>query len=230
MRLKILGCIAAAASSVASAGAARAADASPTGIELGLRSGYAIPFGNTFSATKGGSPPSITDAINGAIPFWFDVGYRFNPNMYVGGYVQYAIGFINNGDRFGCSMSGVSCSLNIVMFGADFHYHVMPDGVLDPWVGVGVGYEIFTLSASSQVMSSSVGGNGIQFFNVQAGADYKVMPNLGIGPFVMFGLGQYSSCSLSVPSRPPGCSVQETALHEWLTFGLRGAYDINIGG
>jgi hypothetical protein len=79
-------------------------------------------------------------------------------------------------------------------------------------------------------VSASVGGNGIQFLNLQAGADYKVMPNLGIGPFIIFGLGQYSSWSFSGPNLPPGRSVQETALHGWLTFGLRGAYDIHIGG
>jgi hypothetical protein len=224
MRLTILGCIAAAASSVAIAGAAHAADASPTGLELGLRTGYAIPFGDRVSATP------ITDTIKGAVPAWFDVGYRFNPNMYVGGYVQYGFGFINNGDKIGCSTSGYSCSLNIVMFGADFHYHLLPYQEWDPWVGVGFGYETFTLSVSSQIGSASSGDNGVQFFNVQAGADYKVMPNLGVGPFVMFGLGQYSNCSSSGPNVPSGCSIPQTALHEWLTLGVRGAYDINFGG
>jgi hypothetical protein len=60
------------------------------------------------------------------------------------------------------------------------------------------------------------------------GGDYKVMPNLGIGPFVMFSLGQYGSCSFSGALSSQSCSIQQTAMHEWLTFGLRGVYDINL--
>jgi hypothetical protein len=55
---------------------------------------------------------------------------------------------------------------------------------------------------------------------LQLGADYKAMPKLGIGPFVMFGLGQFTNCGSN-------CTIQDTALHGWLTFGIRGEYDIN---
>jgi hypothetical protein len=41
---------------------------------------------------------------------------------------------------------------------------------------------------------------------------------------VMFGFGQYSNVSNGNVS----VSIQNTAIHEWLTLGVRGVYDIKI--
>ena len=40
--------------------------------------------------------------------------------------------------------------------------------------------------------------SGWQFANVQIGVDYKVSPDLGLGPFVMFSPGEYS---VTTPTR-----------------------------
>src|SRR5262249_38886165 len=113
---------------------------------------------------------------------------------------------------------------------ADAHYHFMPEATFDPYVGLGIGYEI--ASANATLGGTSAGGSfsGFQFFNLQAGGDYKLMPNLGVGPFVIFSLGQYSSCSLSGAAAALGgtCTIQQQAMHEWLTLGVRGVFDINL--
>jgi hypothetical protein len=44
----------------------------------------------------------------------------------------------------------------------------------------------------------------------------------------MFSLGQFSSCSTSNPSASASCKIDNQAMHEWLTLGLRGAYDIGL--
>jgi hypothetical protein len=187
-------------------------------VSLGLRTGYAIPMGN---AVGGGAPP-ISDAITGVIPIWLDAGYKLNPNMYIGAYFQYGIGLINN-DKTGCGQPGASCSANDVMFGANFHYHLMPDQTIDPWAGIGIGYEILQTNSAQ----SSSDGNGFQFLNLQLGGDYKATPELGIGPFLMFSLGEFSNCGASFMGQSAGtCTIKETALHEWLTIGIRGVYDI----
>jgi hypothetical protein len=222
MRLFIAGSVVAVSALMLTARTARA-DATPTGVELGLRTGYSLPFGDV----AGGGNASLSDAINGVLPIWLDAGYRFNPNMYVGANFQYGIAFLNT-SKPPCNASGVSCSGSDLMFGIDFHYHLMPDQTIDPWGGVGVGYEILNASFSQGGQSAGVNYNGFQFFNLQVGADYKAMPNLGIGPFVMFSLGQYSNCGFSGALSMGSCSIQNTALHEWLTFGIRGAYDINL--
>jgi hypothetical protein len=114
---------------------------------------------------------------------------RLNPNLLIGGYFQYGFGLLNNSSagvgQVGCNSSGVSCSANDLMFGVQAHYHFMPGGTFDPWGGIGVGYEIANASASANGQSVSVAFSGFQFVNLQVGGDYKAMPNLGIGPFVM---------------------------------------------
>jgi hypothetical protein len=229
MRFAIIAAGVLAASAVVLSGNTARADATPTGIEVGLRSGYAIPLGNSTGAPSGQTAPSLSDSISGMIPIWVDAGYRLNPNMMIGAYFQYGIAMVNTGKVTGCSQNGVSCSANDLMFGAQFHYHLMPDQTIDPWAGIGVGYEILNASESAGGQSASQSFSGFQFVNLQIGGDYKVLPNLGVGPFVMFSLGEYSNCSTSVPGVTTGsCTIPNTALHEWLTFGIRGAYDINL--
>jgi opacity protein-like surface antigen len=218
----------------AAAGSARAADATPTGIEVGLRSGFALPLGDLQGGSGlGGTSTKLSDAFNGFIPIWVDAGYRLNPNIYIGAFFQYGIGLVNNSGstagQVSCTTSGVSCTGNNLLFGVDAHYHLMPEGTFDPYGGLGVGYEILSANVSAGGNSGGVSYNGFQFVNFQVGADYKAMPNLGIGPFVMFSLGQFSGCSFSGSASSLGnCTIPQQAMHEYLTFGLRGAYDINL--
>jgi outer membrane protein W len=187
-------------------------------VSLGLRTGYAIPMGDI----AGGGGAQLSDNISGVIPIWIDAGYKLNPNMYIGADFQYGIALINN-DKTGCGMSGRNCSANDVMFGVNFHYHLMPDQTIDPWAGVGIGYEIMQFGSTAS--SSDV--NGFQFLNLQLGGDYKATPELGIGPFLMFSLGQFSNCGVSVMgASASSCTINQTAMHEWLTIGIRGVYDI----
>jgi hypothetical protein len=207
------------------------AETTPTGVELGLRMGYSVPLGNSTGGANGGPAADLSDSVNGVFPIWFDAGYRFNKNMFVGANFQYGVGFVNTDKSAACKLGGVSCTASDLMFGIDFHYHFMPDGVFDPWAGIGLGYEIFNVDESTNGVSTSVSLNGFQFLNLQLGGDYKAMPNLGIGPFVMFSLGQFSNCSATfLGMNVQSCNIPNTAVHEWLTIGVRGAYDIIGGG
>jgi outer membrane protein W len=218
---------------LATVGLSTPAHAEPTasGIEVGLRTGYAIPLGSAVGGGTNGSG-DLSKAISGDVPIWVDAGYRF-PNLYIGGFFQYGIGFVpssaSSTSGATCGQNGVSCSTSDIMLGVDAHYHFLPGGPIDPYVGLGVGYEILGLKASGGGQSASESVTGFQFVNLQVGADYKAMPNLGIGPFVMMSFGQYSGCSYSGAATAEGsCSIQQQAVHEWLTLGVRGAYDINL--
>ena len=218
--------------SLAASGTALAADPSPTGVEVGLRLGYSIPLGKASGdQTVGGQTVpgvNLSDIASSRIPIWIDAGYRFNPNMYVGAFLQY--GFVSLASNYGggaCQQNGVSCSAHDIQFGAMFAYHLMPDQTIDPWGGVGIGYE--TLSGSATVNGQDAGGGsykGLQFLNLQLGADYKVMPNLGVGPFLSFSLGSYSSATATANGQSQDVQNFQSGLHEWLTLGVRGAYDI----
>jgi OmpW family len=186
----------------------------PTGFELGLRTGYALPLG-----PADGSGDNLSDVISGAVPIWIDMGARISPSFYLGGFFQYGVGFVSSTlGSAGCNVSGVSCSMNDLMFGVDTQFHLDPTAQFDPYLGVGVGYEILNFNASGGDQSVSLSFNGFQFANLQAGLDYKPTPELGIGPFVMMSFGEYSSGSEG--------SISQTAIHEWFTVGFRGAYDL----
>jgi hypothetical protein len=224
LRSVIAGCVA-----VLATATARAAD-EPTGVELGLRTGYAVPFGSTISVTQRFAPRPFRDVIEGAVPIWAGVGYRFRPNLYAGAYFQYGAGVIN-GDATRCSLPAVICSVSDVVFGVEAHYHFRPDGPIDPWVGIGAAYETLNFLASEQRTGSSTitRASGFQYLNLQIGADYKAMTRLGLGPFVQFGLGQFTSCTMNGTGSPLTCTVQQAPIHEWLTFGLRAAFDVHFG-
>jgi hypothetical protein len=211
--------LAAAGVALASVSMASPAHADGGAVSLGLRTGYALPMGDA----AGGGNASLGDVISGVLPIWIDAGYKLNPNMYIGADFQYGIAFINTSKFQGCSMSGVSCSANDVMIGANFHYHFMPDNTIDPWAGVGIGYEILSFNESAGGQSVGGNDNGFQFLNLQVGGDYKAMPNLGVGPFLMFSLGEFTNCSSSAGG---DCKIDQTAMHEWFTIGVRGVYDI----
>jgi len=46
------------------------------------------------------------------------------------------------------------------------------------------------------------------------------MPALGVGPFLSLSFGKYGSASQDGNS----VDINQTAMHEWLTLGLRGAF------
>jgi hypothetical protein len=218
----------------AAAGVARADDAPPSpALELGVRIGYSLPLGNvtgtgtqtvgntTFQATGA----SLSDDFNGRVPFLFDAGLRITPNVYLGALLSYGVLFVN-GDKLGCT-NGISCSGHALEVGANVHYHLAPDAAFDPWLGLGFGYEWATLSASQGSQSVDATLSGFQFVDAQIGGDYRVA-NLVLGPFVMLGVGQYSSASSSSGDTSVSVDISHQALHEWLTFGVRGACDIHF--
>lgn len=203
------------------AGAASASTTAPSassgpadsGLSFGLRTGYALPLGNAaeFSTPLGKLESKLSDVYSGAIPIWADVGYRINPNIYVGGFFQFGVGLMN-------SDKGAD-SGNVMKFGANAHYHFMPQSNFDPWAGLGVGYEIANAKNKAGAETTM---SGFEFANLQAGGDFKVMPALRVGPTAMFSVGQYSSIS----SGGTSLSGFDKTMHMWLTLGIRGQYDL----
>lgn len=203
----------------------------PSGIELGLRTGYAIPLGSI----AGGGNANLGDLLSGVIPVWIDAGYRLaSPNLFLGAYFQYGIGLVSGnaanafapGSGAQCGQGGLSCSGNVLKYGIQAHYHIAPAATFDPWVGLGIGMETLNGSASFGGQSVSGSYSGWDYLILQAGGDFHVTQSFGLGPMVMFSLGQYNNAS----SQGQSASIDQTAMHEWITIGVRGVYDISLGG
>jgi hypothetical protein len=189
----------------------------PRGLELGARLGYGLALGNIADKV------SLSDNVTGQIPLWIDAGYRITPNLYVGAYGQMAYTIV--GDQ-GCT-SEEKCTARDAKVGANVHYHFLPQGTFDPWVGVGAGYEWLTISGLDHGKDASATLRGFELLNLQVGGDYRLGQHAALGPYASFALGQYSQGSKATEGQPTvSGDVKNTAMHEWLTFGVRGVFDL----
>jgi opacity protein-like surface antigen len=206
-------------------------------IEIGLRVAYAIPFGTQGTAIAHRIDTKLSDEIKGMIPIEIDAGYRITPRFYVGLSFQYGFAFVNTstnpecaGDpRFSPTGQSLSCSSRDLRFGANAQVHLAPGHSFDPWLGLGVGYEWLSFDVSGPLINATVdaAASGLEFANFQLGGDIAVARNVAVGPFMRASLGHYRSVSYGYGVYSP-TEVTNEALHEWLEFGLRGAFDINF--
>lgn len=184
-------------------------------IALGLRLGYGLPMGSAI----GGGDAKLSELVASQIPIQLDIGYWVIPNLLVGVYGQYAFGVLANDVSKGCDALGTDCRAFGMRLGLQGQYHFLPSERLNPWVGLGIGYEWNELSAAAGV---DVNYHGFEFAMLQAGVDFGVTRRLGLGPFVSFSIGQYSSAA----SGEQDLEIRESAAHEWLTLGARGTFTL----
>jgi len=198
--------------------------ASKAQVSLGLRAGYGLAAGDVAKDSK------LSDGIKSQIPIQVDALYKVMPNLGVGLYFAY--GFGQQGDQIKplCT-GGVDCSLSSMRLGveATYAFDKLGLGALEPWVGLGLGYEWGNLTAKYQGQKVETTWDGLEFLNLQVGGDYKVAQNFAVGPFLMMSVGQYSNAKITNtvdPSLNTSGSIQDKGIHEWLQFGLRGKFDI----
>jgi hypothetical protein len=155
-----------------------------------------------------------------------DAGYRINHHVYLGGWFQYAFATIS-GDVCTRGFGNASCSSSgsDLRFGVTLRYNFKPDARVDPWIAVGAGYEIFNFSATSGTSTQDVTVRGFEYLNMQLGGDFRILPDVAIGPLVMMSFGQYGSYDSTQPNQTQSGDFTKGGLHEWLFFGLRGEYD-----
>jgi hypothetical protein len=190
-----------------------------SGVSIGLSVGYGLPMGNV-SGTQ-----AMGDLYSGAVPVQVDVGWRFTPNLYLGAFFQYSFAFISSTQEAACTLNGwTSCSGGDMQFGVDFVYTILPYATFAPYVGLGLGWEIGSLSYTSASQSVSESVSGFQFARIILGGDFRVGSAFRVGPFVNFSFGQFSS--LSSPNSTANGTITNKAIHEWLQFGIKGTVDL----
>ena len=204
------------------------------GLAVGLRVGYAIPFGDAQQSTApdatNGQTISMSRLQRGMLPIWFDLGYRFNPNIYLGLFYQYAPTFPPSGN---CAVASVpaagetTCDGSDQRFGLDVHYHFRPHDLVDPWIGLGLGYEMTQLNHSQ-------GGSGdtgsFQAWgptgDLQLGADLRFSHIIPFGPFLDLSLSEFGTEN-NYDANGRGTPVAfSSKLHGWLTLGVRAQFDL----
>jgi hypothetical protein len=191
------------------------------GFDLGLRLGYAIPFGDIDANAGNG----LASAFSGAIPFVLEGGYRFNQQLTLGALFQYGFAQVKDGNASGCG-GGVSCSGSIVRLGIEGIFHFPNPGMFAPWAGAAIGYEWMGISASGGGLSTSAGASGIEFLTLQGGAEYRMAPQFTLGPFASLSFARYGTVSVDNGTGSVSTDISDPALHEWLQLGVRGSFNL----
>jgi hypothetical protein len=193
------------------------------GLSLGLRTGYALPFGKPYD-----SDVSMSNDLRGIVPIWVDAGYRINPSIYVGAYGAFGLGIVHTSDTQ-CT-NGVSCSAYDVRIGINAQYHFRPKTDVDPWIGLGFGYEWLHYTASGFGVTFSQTLRGFEVIGLQVGTDFELATGFHMGPFIGYSIAKYSDGTVSrkdpLSNVSSSTSIANTAAHEWLTLGIRGVLDI----
>lgn len=182
-----------------------------SGIRVAVRSGAAVPVGRAFAGSR-----ALSSSVTGYLPLRLDLGYRIDPHVYIGVAGQYAVIVPNDcpGDS--------RCSGSNSRVGAMVAYHLLPTRLIDPWVGAGVGFEMFDVSRASGGRAVHFSARGAELLDVELGADVRVTRALRLGPVLSTSLARFTAISVNeAPS-----SEFDTSLHAWIMVGLRGALDL----
>jgi opacity protein-like surface antigen len=220
--------VVASAALVAASAPALAADPDGPGLELGVRTGYAFSAGET-GAVPNGTDNNLGDTVSGQWPFWLDVGYRFDPSLYLGAYLQYGFGVVNDDVRTECRNANSDCSASDTRLGIMGRYRFSPVWKLAPWAGLGIGYEwgSYTNHVSTAITNLDVGSSwsGWEFLNLQGGADYRLSPQFSISPFISVSIDQFQSTTTTTAvgntTNTNSQDLAKKSLHEWIMIGAR---------
>ncbi|MBZ4420405.1 outer membrane beta-barrel protein [Myxococcus sp. RHSTA-1-4] len=200
----------------------------PRGFSLGLRTGAGVPFGKS-RGTEDPDGGKMSNFVSRTIPLQVDAGYFFNSHLYVGAFFQYGVTRLAQD-----CLEGMSCSASQLRFGVNAAYHFQSRRALEPWVGLGIGYERIDSSASLTIiygpMRVESSTQGFEFASLQGGLDYRLNNTFSVGPFATFTMGQYSTSHLIIDAaeRDPlnrdsdtTEDIEDKAIHGWLYGGLR---------
>jgi hypothetical protein len=212
------------------------------GPQLGVRVGYGVGSGVVYSGFD------VSEGSHGAVPVIVDLGWRFIPELYAGVYGQIAPVLTRN-NPISCP-GNASCPAQDWRFGIQVDYHFLPHWRLDPYVGLGAGYEILhthvevnsTLpTAAGPLPSTTTAGiidRGWEFGALTLGLDARVCSSFAIGPFVSASIAEYNvhsgtlTTSIVTPTgarmivaNTPVPDVHHGA-HELYIFGVRGTFNL----
>ena len=184
---------------------------SPSGPRVGLRSGLAVPVGTAFTSSG-----AMYETMSGYVPLRLDVGYRIASHFYIGANAQLAVVLPK------ACPSGASCTGGDGRVGVMAAFHLLPHGVVDPWVGVGMGFEWLTVSRTVDGTTVDINARGLELVDFELGADLRPTPFFRIGPVLSSSVARYTRIAVNGTET----SDFEPSLHSWVMLGVRGAFDM----
>lgn len=207
-----------------SLGSAASAEVGP-GISVGLRTGWALPAGQIETGDR------MSSTYSAMVPIGIDGAYRITPRFRVGLSGQYAL---VSTSEVTCQPP-LECSAHQWRFGPMASFHPASPArygstssplPVDPWVGLGVGYEILSIGLSSSGRHSTRTESGFDL-DVSMGLDWRAAERLRLGGLIGVSIGQFSRVSIDQSAGPDYSGrIPSASMHEWFFFGIRGQYDL----
>ena len=193
----------------------QAPEEGPSGFEVGVRLGYQMPSGKLGDITSSKGLQSdqntkLSDFFGGGMNLNLDLGHRVTRTIYYGLALSYSPSLSPKNCIGGCSVSDMRAGFSLVV-----HPHVARVPQLDPFIGFGVNYDQLTMGVKN---GPSFTFYGMEFLNVQVGANFLVLPELSLGAYFSGSGGMYFGADNSNTHHPE--------LHQWYTFGIRGSYTL----
>ncbi len=184
----------------------------------GLKVAWGFPTGSAVN----GSP--LSDWTGGQLHFEGSGDLVILRRLVLGANVGFGIGSTGSGYDNACNGDGVSCSALDVDFGVHAEYRFLPDNMINPWVGLGVGYEFLIEHADDGEGDTADETLGGAYVDISGGVDFQAGP-FGIGPFLGYRFGTYTSKSFSDSNGDEvDTGVLNNAGHGWFMLGVRGRY------
>lgn len=202
----------------------RAAGPRDQGITLSARLGYGVPTGDISDDVDQSGiriDPALDDLVRYKVPIWLELGYRFNPALWGGLFLELAPTSMD--DDF--CLPGRDCDASNVRFGVDMQLHLAPYASIDPWVGVGIGMEFLSVEAYDPSIDdiSEFGWAGLEFPLLEAGLDLAVSRHATIGPYVAWSIGYFTRFDVESPGFADlDGEIDDKAIHTWFQIGVKG--------
>lgn len=208
-------------------------------LHLALRTGFGLPIGayadaRTVAGFGDEDVNALSDDTHGVVPIWLDAGVRLTPRLMLGGYFVYGIVLpktapgsdpLSGGcpEAFECSASGVRVGLQA-------QYRFRLDHAVQPWAGLGAGYEWVRSELEGQALGLAIDArtrhSGPDLLHLQGGVDFRMGAAAGLGPFASLSLVRYTECSVQLAGADGGCEIEDPSWHAWAVLGVRGALEL----
>ncbi len=183
------------------------------GVEVGLRLAWAPALGSAAEFVP------MSEAIQWQVPVQADVLWS-SERFAAGVYASWGPG----GFSGQACADGASCSAQAIRAGTQLHWRFSRWSFgAAPWLGGGLGWEWASQRRERLGAATITSWNGPEL-SAQGGAEWRVWRQLGVGPFVLLGLGRYERVSVETSQDLASGDVSNHAVHAWIHLGVRGTF------
>jgi outer membrane protein W len=182
---------------------------------VAARLGYSVPFGDFGGA-------GLRHDVAHQFPIGLDLGYMVTQHLLVGVYGQYGPGVPGDEEP----SDGTNSDTTV---GVQAQYHFTTTQRVDPWLGLGIGYEFLHEHYPSSDDEATLELRGFELAKLQAGIDFKISRAFALGPFASCSFGKFTHYAITrktdgLVSYSQSGGFDPAPLHEWPTIGVKGTF------